>query len=378
MTAMTATELNFQNPPANGPQWLGLAQAVFNEEAARWAVEVQDKVCGGGLRWQVYSWANGWTYKNSISTSIYFNLGARLARYTLNDTYAQLAESSWDWITKVGLMELQPYTNASKNFDINGQGAGGYITWDGTYATDNCSGVNGIPYTYNAAMWLLGAATMYNYVSMGGYSQFPEHANVCLQTNGSEIWQNRTQLLLNGTLNAFFRNQIAVEVSCEPNLTCDTDQLSFKAYLLRTLAAITKLAAFTTTQVIPVLAASATAAALQCSGGANGRMCGLQWTKGAKWDGTQGAGQQMAAMEAVLSNLVVFGALNPPMTVETGGTSVGDPGAGTRPQIPVIVPQIPPTMANRIGADVLTVAVVSAMITLFIWMCTKEVDSINN
>lgn len=165
MTAMTAAEQNFQNPPANGPQWLGLAQAVFNEEAARSNLEVERNICGGGLRWQVYLWENGYTYKNSISNGIFFNLGARLARYTDNDTYAQIAESSWDWINKVGLMELQPYTNASRHFNINGKGAGGYVIWDGTYSTDNCSGINGIPYTYNAAVWLLGAATMYNYVS---------------------------------------------------------------------------------------------------------------------------------------------------------------------------------------------------------------------
>lgn len=163
MAAMTAVELNFQNPPAGSPQWLGLAQAVFNEFAARAALETN--YCGGGLRWQVYFFEDGWMYKNSISNACFFNLGARLARYTKNDTYATIAESTWDWITGVGLMELQPYSNASRNFSINGNGAGGYIAWDGATVQSNCTGINGIPYTYNAGVWLLGAATMYNYVS---------------------------------------------------------------------------------------------------------------------------------------------------------------------------------------------------------------------
>ena len=43
MTAMSAAETNFQNPPSNQPSWLSLAQAVFNTQAGR-----PDAVCGGG------------------------------------------------------------------------------------------------------------------------------------------------------------------------------------------------------------------------------------------------------------------------------------------------------------------------------------------
>jgi mannan endo-1,6-alpha-mannosidase len=68
-------------------------------------------------------------------------------------------------MTYKGLMELQPYGNASRNFSINGQGSGGYIVWDGATVQSNCTAINGIPYTYNNALFLLGAATMYNYVS---------------------------------------------------------------------------------------------------------------------------------------------------------------------------------------------------------------------
>lgn len=43
MTAMSAAETNFQNPTANQPGWLALAQAVFNTQAVR-----IDKTCNGG------------------------------------------------------------------------------------------------------------------------------------------------------------------------------------------------------------------------------------------------------------------------------------------------------------------------------------------
>jgi len=63
------------------------------------------------------------------------------------------------------LIELQPYGNGSKHYVTHGTGAGGYVVWDGSGTEWNCSIINGIPYSYNAGIWLLGAATMYNYVS---------------------------------------------------------------------------------------------------------------------------------------------------------------------------------------------------------------------
>ena len=45
IAAMTAAERNFTNPPEDQPQWLYLAQAVFNTMASRWDYDT----CGGGL-----------------------------------------------------------------------------------------------------------------------------------------------------------------------------------------------------------------------------------------------------------------------------------------------------------------------------------------
>ncbi|KAF4617052.1 hypothetical protein G7Y89_g15096 [Cudoniella acicularis] len=266
LSAMTAAELNFPNPPLNGPQWLPLAQAVFNEYVYRYTLETLDSTnCNGGLRWQVNFFTNGYNYKNSISNGCFFNLGARLAKYTNNNTYAQWAETTWEWIEGIGLMQLQGYNESTVgNFSVDGEGAGGYVLWDGTDLWNNCTSINGIPYSYNAGIWLYGAATMYNY------------------TNGSPLWANRTTQLLNATLNVFFNNaSIALEPYCERlglNLTvnpaCTVDMYSFKAFLSRWLALTSQLAPFTAPIIAPYLSASAVAATKQCIGGANGRMYG--------------------------------------------------------------------------------------------------------
>jgi mannan endo-1,6-alpha-mannosidase len=90
---------------------------------------------------------NGYNYKNSISNGCFFNLGARLARYTGNHTYYDWAEKTWDWITTLGLIDNQ------------------YYIYDGSDDNLNCSQINHVQFSYNAGVYLLGAANMYNYVS---------------------------------------------------------------------------------------------------------------------------------------------------------------------------------------------------------------------
>jgi mannan endo-1,6-alpha-mannosidase len=53
--AMTAAEFGFENPADGLPSWLSLAQAVFNEQTERW----DSATCGGGLRWQIFSFNIG-------------------------------------------------------------------------------------------------------------------------------------------------------------------------------------------------------------------------------------------------------------------------------------------------------------------------------
>jgi mannan endo-1,6-alpha-mannosidase len=147
MAAMSATEANFPNPPSDQPQWLALAQAVFNTQAPRW----DTSKCNGGLRWQIFSFNNGFNYKNTISNGCFFNIAARLGRYTGNDTYIEWAERMWTWVDAIGLMNDE------------------YHFFDGTDDTKNCTEVNHIQWTYNAGIFLHGAATMWNIVRR----QFP-------------------------------------------------------------------------------------------------------------------------------------------------------------------------------------------------------------
>lgn len=152
LAAMSAAETNFENPPSGQPQWLALAQAVFNTQAARW----DNSTCGGGLRWQIFTFNNGYNYKNSISNGCFFNIAARLAKYTGNDTYAQWASRTFDWEQAVGLIDSS------------------YKIYDGTDDTMNCTQVNHIQWSYNAGAYLLGAANMYNYVRIPVYTPAKE------------------------------------------------------------------------------------------------------------------------------------------------------------------------------------------------------------
>ena len=140
---MSAVELNFPDPPAGKPSWLSLAQAVFNEQASRW----DTTACGGGLRWQIFTWNNGYEYKNSISNGGFFQLAARLARYTGNQTYADWANKSYDWIIGTPLFTSD------------------YHVYDGADMSNNCSVAGQIQWTYNIGTFLMGAANMWNHVS---------------------------------------------------------------------------------------------------------------------------------------------------------------------------------------------------------------------
>jgi mannan endo-1,6-alpha-mannosidase len=327
MSAMTAAELNFPNPPAGEPQWLELAQAVFNTQASP---DRYDGTCGGGLRWQIPPTNLGYDYKNTISNGCFFNMGARLAAYTGNASYAHYAERAWNWTTGVGYIDKD------------------YNVFDGGHIEHNCTDINPVQFSYNHGVFLLGAATMYNF------------------TNGSEIWRERVDGLLNHTLSYYFsRNNIAYEAPCEGKLNCTPDMFSFKAYLTRWMAASIKVAPFVSERVMTALRASAAAAALQCSGGSTGRACGLSWVKGAAWDGTQGVGQQMAAMEVIQSNLIHE--VHAPFTASTGGSSPGNPSAGS---VTVYNPALdhPPTKGGRIGAGFLTAFVLGGFTGLMCWI----------
>ncbi|KAI9172278.1 glycoside hydrolase family 76 protein [Paramyrothecium foliicola] len=334
LAVMSAAEYNFPHAQPDEPQWLALAQAVFNTQAARW--DTQD--CGGGLRWQIFSWNTGYDYKNSISQACFFALGARLALYTGNQSYADWADKTWDWMMGVKFIDDKWYV------------------YDGAHIPTNCTNIAPYQFTYNAGGFILGAAAMYNFTE-------------------DQVWKDRLDNLLQGA-KVFFTGpdkNIMEEVACEPVDRCNLDQQSFKAYLSRWLATITKWAPHTRDFVLPYLRASAVAAAKQCVGGTNQRMCGLKWNQD-KYDGSTGVGQQMAAMEVTLSCMI--DQRKAALTADTGGTSKGNPGGGGDD----IGPESPTdnfgpiTAGDRAGAAFLTMSVIIALITGIIWMLVDEMS----
>lgn len=343
MAVLSAAEYNFPNPPSNQPQWLALAQAVFNTQAARW----DTNHCNGGLRWQIFQWNNGFNYKNSISQACFFNIAARLALYTGNKTYADWANRVWDWMVDSEFMAQDSY----------------YI-YDGAHIEDNCTNRTPYQWTYNAGAFLLGAAAMYNYTADNDPSAEP-------------LWRERVDGMLHGTAVFFTGDEknIMTEVACESVHLCDLDQQSFKAYLSRWLAATTKWAPWTYEYIKPLLDASAMAAAQQCTGGSNGRMCGLIWANNnGHWDGTTGIGQQMAAMEVVLGTMIKN--LDDPVTDSTGGTSIGNPDAGTEAAgaidgFSAMNLMRPITKADVAGAYILTVITVIFLVS-GIWFVLQD------
>ncbi|KEZ38781.1 Mannan endo-1,6-alpha-mannosidase [Scedosporium apiospermum] len=326
MSAMLAAELNFPNPPSDQPQWLALAQAVWNTQAAP---DRHDETCGGGMRWQIPLSNNGYNYKNTIANGCFFNLGARLARYTGNSTYMKYAEETWDWLVNIGYI--------ADNWDI----------YDGAHVESNCTDINKAQFSYNAAVLLQGMAYLYDF------------------TDGSQraMWKTRIDGLLARTLEVFFPDNIAYEVSCEPGLTCTTDMYSFKGYVHRWLTNLVQLVPDTADKIKPVLKTSAQAAVNQCVGGDSQRACGFSWKSG-KFDGKMGAGQQMNVLAAV-STLLVDSAKGP-LTASSGGTSKGDVNAGSNS--PYQREHAPITTGDRAGAGILTVIVLAAATGTFGWM----------
>ena len=339
MAAMSAAEVKFPNPPKYQPQWLALAQAVFNSQAERW----DTTTCNGGLRWQIFAFNNGYEYKNSVSNGCFFNLAARLGAYTHNSTYLDWAIKAWDWCWDSTLIGDR------------------YQVFDGTGPLENCTGTNPVQWSYNTGVFLLGVATMWNQVS-GIISYSTISLLTYAKTEGAEQlkWEERLNGLLNASVVFFNKSQVMYEVSCEPRNNCDIDQQSFKAYLARWMAATTKLAPWTWGIIQPYLIASANAAALSCNPGETGAVCGTKWTTGA-YDGSTGVGQQMNAMEVIQSNLIQR--VSGPVSNTTGGSSQGDPSAGTGTghsigQTPRVI-----TTGDRAGAGVLTALVLVCLVS---------------
>ena len=260
-----------------------------------------------------------------------FQLGARLALYTGNATYAQKAEEAYDWMVDSGLLTDD------------------YRIHDGLDIKKGCGSTDELPWTYNYGILIGGAAYMYNY------------------TNGSSKWAERIDGFLNRT-SMFYpadQNGIMVEIVCELAGKCNADQVSFKGYLARWLGTAAKLAPVFYDRIMPPLRNSAIAAAREC--GEDGSQCGTKWFEHAP-DDPKGVGQHMSALSVVSVNLVQDS--RPYVTSKTGGTSKGNPAAGTGAEAPPLPDDIlrKVTTADRAGAAILTILAVAATVGLGVFM----------
>lgn len=271
---MSALEYQFPDPSQAPSAYMDVVKNAFENIVGRW----DQTTCGGGLKWQIYPEnAYGYNYKNSISNGCAFALGARLARFTGEQKYADWAVKIYDWTKKVGLI------------------SDSYEVFDGTDDKTNCASVaDKTQWSYNNAMFLHGSAFMFDF------------------TNGGSVWKDRTSGFLSHAELLFFNpyenaTNIMYEWACETGESgrhCNLDQQSFKAYLARFMAKTALMAPFTKDTITKYLKASAVGAAKSCSGGADGVTCGSKWYTG-KWDGTSGVGQQLSALEVTQALLMI-------------------------------------------------------------------------
>ncbi|KAM4056730.1 glycosyl hydrolase family 76 protein [Hirsutella rhossiliensis] len=260
---MSAAERNFPQPNKDIPSWIDIAARVFNSLVSRWHMDQ----CGGGMLWQIYpSNPNGMNYKNSISNGGLFQLAARLARATGNDTYLEWANKAWDWSADKGLID-------PKNYHI----------YDGVDLRTDCKVVNKRSFSYTSGIFMYGAAVMANHT-------------------GKREWADRTSKLIDGARWFFYQDDkvknIMYEAACETVDKCNYDMITFKGYLSRFMWQTAVMLPSLRERIESYLVPSAEAAAAVCTGGKSGRECGMRWYTGS-FDNKPGLGPQMCALETI-------------------------------------------------------------------------------
>lgn len=273
-SVMSAAERNFPHPDEHIPSWLQLVENLWNSQVVRW----NTASCNGGFLWQIFpDNPNGLDYKNTVSNGGFFQISARLARATGNNTYLEWAEKVWDWTEAVGMIDEA------------------HNVFDGASASHNCTDTNPVTFSYGAAIYLYGAAVLADHT-------------------GDPKWTQRTEKIL-GAARSFFSpfenaTNIMYEHACEQVFTCNADMRSFKGYFSRFVYG----ASLFVPSIQPVIEelwhTSAKAAANACTGGPDGTTCGQKWYVGG-FDGLTGLGEEMCALETIQGLLV--GESTPPL-----------------------------------------------------------------
>ncbi|KAJ5692205.1 glycosyl hydrolase family 76 protein [Penicillium macrosclerotiorum] len=286
LAAMTGAELGFPQR-SSMPSWATLAKNVFDELIVRW----DDQNCNGGMRWQIWPFEAGYTTKNAITNGGLFELAARLARYTNNQTYSDWAEKVWDWSSTTPLLETADWKIA-----------------DSTTCETKCTDHGDWHWSWNYGVYMTGAAYMYNI------------------TDGKGKWKTGLDGLLNSSSQFFpdhgYNNadgKVMVEITCEAVETCNKIQQYMKGTFLQDLAMISVVAPYTSSGILPLLKGTATAAAQGCTGGKDDTRCSGRWYIKA-YDGDDSMANQISALSLFTSNLVAFNS-NTPFTQSTASNT---------------------------------------------------------
>ncbi|QDS76159.1 hypothetical protein FKW77_007491 [Venturia effusa] len=328
IAAMSAAEYGFPEPIPPAPTWPQVVVNAFEVFTQRWALD--SSTCNGGLRWQFMESKAGWNYKNAISNALFFQISARLARYTGNQTYVDWSHKIWDWTTSIGLID-----------NI-------YNVFDGSDVLLGCSQLDHHQWSYNVGAFMYGTAALAN------YTVDPQ-------------WTQRTAGLLAATSTFLspFENatNVLFEAACELGSSCNVDQLSMKAYLIRWMAGTSILAPFTAPRVQEILRASAPGAAAACDGA-----CGSKWYINGP-DGSSGLGQQLAVME--LFYALLADEATPPMTgpgvlIQPQPSNIADLLATTTARIPTPSASARPLFDGPRGTAPAPAPVVSSTLSIII------------
>ena len=330
LTAMTAAECNYPNPPKNQPQWLALAQAVQYRLRSNW----DTTACNGGLRWQVHSFAKGYNYKNTISNGGLFHLSARLARYTKDASYTEWCDRTYDWLEQVGFI--------TPNYEV----------YDGAVVPCDRNNMDKNQWSYNIGNMLGGCCFLANFTQ-------------------DQKWFTRIENYLGVVERNFMHDGVLYESLCESNGMCDGNSLGFKGYLADYLSSCAHLVPSTRDRIDLILRKTAQAIGESCTGGNLNAMCGMQWSL-RKYDHSDEIMVvlpiQISALNALVGHLSLLSGMPGPMSADSGGTSVGDDDTSVRLSDATASKQRTITTADTVGAVILLIISSVSVMALGWWV----------
>jgi mannan endo-1,6-alpha-mannosidase len=289
IAAMTAAETGFKKPEDG--EWVDLVKNVFDNQVARW----DETACGGGLRWQIFSFNAGYDYKDSISTGAFFLLSARLAQFTGNATYSEWADKSFKWLQDVKLLSDK------------------YSVYDGTDTSTGCGTINHIQWSYPFGLLTEGAAVMYNI------------------TNGKEMWKSAVQGFADHLEIFQINSTVIYEPACDKSGKCSVDQRAYKGLLARSIGLAAVAAPFVADTFNEVLEISAKGAMANCARVGETWMCATEWYPAESKAGPNNRGADLgnlfSALEAVQG--LLDGTASTNATTPSGTAQLTASGSGT-------------------------------------------------